>query len=93
MGGPADVGDARVAGERSAWPNHNLRYPTGMRTFVMGDPQVSFAHLQQVLTHHQLLDDVGNIVDDAHLISVGDHFDYGTDNTREVAAQGLAILH
>ena len=63
-----------------------------MRTFVMGDPQVSFAHLQQVLAHHQLLNAAGDIVDDAHLISVGDHFDYGMDNTRDVAAEGLAIL-
>ena len=58
----------------------------------MGDPQVPFAHLQQVLAHHQLLDSAGDIVADAHLISVGDHFDYGMDNTREVAAEGLAIL-
>ncbi len=58
----------------------------------MGDPQVPFAHLQQVLAHHQLLNEAGDIVDDAHLISVGDHFDYGMDNTRDVAAEGLAIL-
>ena len=63
-----------------------------MRTFVMGDPQVWFAHVQQVLAHHQLLNEAGNIVDDAQLISVGDHFDYGMDDTRAVAAEGLAIV-
>ena len=63
-----------------------------MRTFAMGDPQVTFAHLQQVLQHHRLLDANGDLADDVHLISVGDHFDYGMDNTRGVAAEGLAIL-
>ena len=63
-----------------------------MRTFVMGDPQVPFRQLQQVLEHHQLLNQAGNIADDVHLISVGDHFDYGMESTREAAAEGLAIL-
>ena len=58
----------------------------------MGDPQVPFAHLQQVLEHHHLLNQAGNIADDVHLISVGDHFDYSMENTREAAAEGLAIL-
>lgn len=58
----------------------------------MGDPQVPFRQLQQVLEHHQLLNQAGNIADDVHLISVGDHFDYGMESTREAAAEGLAIL-
>jgi hypothetical protein len=41
---------------------------------------------------HQLLDTHDRLRPDVHLISVGDHFDYGMENLPDVAAQGLAIL-
>jgi hypothetical protein len=64
----------------------------GHRTFVIGDPQAPFEHFLAILRNHRLLDDSDRLANDVHLISVGDHFDYGTHDLAHVATQGLAIL-
>jgi hypothetical protein len=65
---------------------------SGMRTYVMGDPQASFAHVTEILRHHGLLNMSGQLLEDTHLISIGDHFDYGTDNLQDVGEQGRQTL-
>lgn len=48
------------------------------RTVAMGDPQARAAKVFAVLDHHGLLGDDGRLRDDVQLISIGDHFDFGS---------------
>ncbi|MBE2254053.1 MAG: metallophosphoesterase [Myxococcus sp.] len=64
-----------------------------MRHVAIGDPQASFETFIRVLDGHGLLSDDGALADDVHLVSMGDHFDYGKPAQRPQAAQaGEAIL-
>lgn len=64
-----------------------------MRTVAIGDPQAPFATFLRILQHHGLLDGDGRLRADVHLVSMGDHFDFGKPDVREQAtADGEAIL-
>ncbi|MCA2980713.1 MAG: metallophosphoesterase [Myxococcaceae bacterium] len=63
------------------------------RHVAIGDPQASFETFLAVLEGHRLLGDDGRLQPDVHLVSMGDHFDYGTPDVRERATfDGEAIL-
>jgi hypothetical protein len=48
------------------------------RAVAIGDPQAHAQKLFAVLDHHGLLGDDGRLRDDVQLVSIGDHFDFGT---------------
>ncbi|HUQ06820.1 MAG TPA: hypothetical protein VM261_30215 [Kofleriaceae bacterium] len=48
------------------------------RAVAIGDPQAHAHKLFAVLDHHGLLGDDGRLRDDVQLVSIGDHFDFGT---------------
>jgi hypothetical protein len=62
-----------------------------MQWYAIGDPQTSFERFQAVLDARGLLDG-DRLRGDVGLISIGDHFDYGTSRGDDVAAAGLQIL-
>lgn len=63
------------------------------RRFAIGDPQASAERFFEILDRHRLLDADGRLIDDVHLVSIGDHFDWGSVAERaQAAADGLAIL-
>jgi hypothetical protein len=59
----------QLAGHRSA---------EVIRTVAIGDLQASAQRIFEVLTYHDLLDEEGRLRGDVQLLSIGDHFDYGT---------------
>lgn len=64
-----------------------------LRRFAVGDPQAPFDRFRRLLDHHGLLDPSGSLAPDVFLISLGDHFDYGSsDERREAADNGLELL-
>lgn len=48
------------------------------RTVAIGDLQAGAARIFEVLAYHDLLDEEGRIHGHVQLLSIGDHFDYGT---------------
>ncbi len=59
----------------------------------MGDPQAPFQTVLAVLRTHGLLKDDDRLRDDVHLISMGDHFDWGHRTARsEATADGISTL-
>lgn len=66
---------------------------TFRRHVAVGDPQAPFHTFLAILRHHHLLNPDGRLADDVQLVSMGDHFDWGTVATRAQAAQdGLELL-
>ncbi|MDX2008844.1 MAG: metallophosphoesterase [Myxococcaceae bacterium] len=64
-----------------------------MRHVAVGDPQAPFETFLRILDAHGLLGDDGRLRRDVHLVSMGDHFDYGKAEQRERAAiDGESIL-
>lgn len=64
-----------------------------MRFVAIGDPQAPLETFLAILSRHGLLGDDGTLAADVHLVSMGDHFDYGPPSQRErAAADGLALL-
>jgi hypothetical protein len=64
-----------------------------MRHVAIGDPQAPFETFLRVLDRHRLLGDDGRLRADVHLVSMGDHFDYGPPSVRERATiEGETIL-
>jgi hypothetical protein len=64
-----------------------------MRHVAIGDPQAPFQTFLGILDGHGLLGDDGRLRRDVHLVSMGDHFDYGKAEHRERAAiDGESIL-
>ncbi len=53
----------------------------------MGDPQAPFSTVLAVLRTHGLLTKDDRLRDDVHLVSMGDHFDWGRRDDRAVNAQ------
>ena len=53
------------------------------RHLAIGDPQAPLQTFLSILDHHQLLGDHGRLRDEVMLVSMGDHFDYGTPEARE----------
>lgn len=78
LDGPLDGPD----GAAFACPPHATRW------WCIGDPQGSFAHFATALAQHGLLGDDGLLVEGAGLVSLGDHFDYGS--TADVDPEGTA---
>lgn len=62
------------------------------RWFVVGDPQTSTGTFFEVLARYDLLGDDGWLRDDAGLVSMGDHFDFGGPPVEVVEAHGRHIL-
>src|SRR5690606_18639775 len=59
---------------------------------AIGDPQCPLDALLKVLARAGLLGDSGRLRSEVLLVSVGDHFDWGTPAQRaEAATDGLAI--
>ncbi len=59
----------------------------------MGDPQAPATVVRGVLGAHELLDGSGRLRDDVHLVSLGDHFDWGRKAERaQATADGLETL-
>ncbi len=54
------------------------RAVTPRRAVAMGDPQAALEKLLAVLEHQGLLGEDGRLRDDVQLVSIGDHFDFGT---------------
>ncbi len=64
-----------------------------MHHLAIGDPQAPFATFLRILEGHGLLADDGRLRRDVHLVSMGDHFDYGPPEQRARAAiDGEALL-
>jgi hypothetical protein len=62
-------------------------------TAAMGDPQAPFEHVLAILHDHGLLDEDGWLRPSARLVSMGDHFDWGSVGDRAAAAyDGLRML-
>jgi hypothetical protein len=60
---------------------------------AMGDPQAPLETVLGLLAHHGLLSAEGRVRPEVHLVSVGDHFDWGGPADRARAAEdGLALL-
>ncbi len=60
---------------------------------AIGDPQAPFATFRRVLDRHGLLASDGRLRPDVLLVSMGDHFDYGSREARDEAARsGLELL-
>lgn len=59
---------------------------------VLGDPQAPIARLFAVLDHHRLLTIDGWLRPDIGLISVGDHFDFASDDSASAGMQGVHFL-
>jgi hypothetical protein len=67
--------------------------PRGRRRVAVGDPQAPLATFFTILEAHGLLGDDGRLQPDIHLVSMGDHFDWGSREQREdVARSGLGLL-
>jgi hypothetical protein len=64
---------------------------TGVRTFVMGDPQAPFSKVRELLENHGLVRG-DRLADDVVLVSIGDHFDYDHRDPITCAREGLATL-
>lgn len=66
---------------------------TVRRDVVIGDPQAPLSTFLGILDRHGLLGADGTLVEDVHLTSVGDHFDYGgADRARAAARDGTALM-
>jgi hypothetical protein len=63
------------------------------RMFAMGDPQAPCETALHILDLHGALGDDGRLSPDVHLVSMGDHFDWGRPADRKRAARsGLLLL-
>lgn len=66
--------DRLMAGEAIAPPAPVV----AARAVALGDPQAAAAKLFALLDHHGLVGDDGWLRPDVQLVSIGDHFDFGT---------------
>lgn len=65
----------------------------GERRLAIGDPQAPFERLLEILEAHGALGEDGRLDARVHLVSIGDHFDWGEPHEREDAARsGLQTL-
>lgn len=62
------------------------------RIVALGDPQAAAARVFTVLDRHGLLGEDGWLAADVHLVSMGDHLDWGDRDAREAARQDGARL-
>ena len=61
--------------------------PARRRFLAVGDPQAPLETLLRVLDGHGTLSDDGRLRAEVHLVSMGDHFDWGGRSEREGAAR------
>jgi hypothetical protein len=61
-------------------------------SYVLGDPQASFAAVMALLARYDLLAAGGRLRSDARLVSIGDHFDYDLRAPQVSGREGLAVL-
>jgi hypothetical protein len=61
-------------------------------SYVLGDPQASFAAVMGLLSRYDLLTADGRLRGHAHVISIGDHFDYDLRAPEVSGREGLAVL-
>jgi hypothetical protein len=61
-------------------------------SYVLGDPQASFAAVMGLLSRYDLLGADGRLRSDVRLISIGDHFDYDLRAPEVSGREGLAVL-
>jgi len=67
--------------------------PARERRLATGDPQAPLDRFLGILDAHGVLGDDGRLTPDVHLVSIGDHFDWGERAERETAARsGLETL-
>lgn len=89
---------ARNASEDpSAWAQGDANAPLSNgprvgRAVAIGDPQAPFDRFLQILWQHGLLAENGWLEEDVHLVSMGDHFDFGAFDERQSAAQSGELL-
>ena len=69
-----ELADRLWAGEALAPSSPTL----ARRSVALGDPQAPAGKLFALLDHHRLLGDDGWLRADVQLVSIGDHFDFGT---------------
>jgi hypothetical protein len=63
------------------------------RRLAIGDPQAPLSRFFEILERHGILADDGRLHEDVHLVSIGDHFDWGGRAQRDrAAADGVALL-
>ena len=63
------------------------------RHLAIGDPQAPFERFLAILDGHGALGDDGRLRPDVHLVTMGDHFDWGTRDERARATDdALALL-
>jgi hypothetical protein len=89
-----EVAMARARDDALAPYGGGPRRPIGReRNLAVGDPQAPLEAFLQILDDHGALGDGGRLRDEVHLVSVGDHFDWGPPAARAEAAQsGLLTL-
>src|SRR5271169_354959 len=67
--------------------------PARERLLAVGDPQAPLETLLAILEGHDALGEAGRLREDLHLVSMGDHFDWGDRGDRKAAARsGLETL-
>jgi len=67
--------------------------PRGARRLAIGDPQAPLPAFLAILDSQGLLGDDGRLAPNVHLVSMGDHFDWGKREDRDsVARSGQALL-
>jgi hypothetical protein len=64
----------------------------GRRFRVVGDPQTSLERFLAVLDAHELLGVDGFLADDVVLVSIGDHFDYPSNDGTDPRHDGVCVL-
>ncbi len=78
-------GEEALAGKRFPDPG-----AIGRRWFAIGDPQAPAEKFFTVLEAHDLLSDEGTLRGGIGFLSMGDHFDYGGETTRDDAGADRA---
>jgi len=84
----------RACSAAAAEPSSEPRAPIARRRrLALGDPQAPLAVVLEILDRHGALGSDGWLAPDTHLVSLGDHFDWGEPGERERAARsGLRLL-
>jgi Calcineurin-like phosphoesterase len=63
------------------------------RRVAIGDPQAPLLQFLSILDANRLLGEDGRLAEDVYLVSLGDHFDWGTNVQRQQATrEGLELL-
>ncbi len=82
---------ARTVSVRIMRPVYPWQHRSDMRTYVMGDPQATFAQVMAVLERNGVL--AGDrLADDVDLISIGDHFDHDLADPIAAGRESMRVL-